>query len=136
MKSTSSKTIEKRLEKKQADLQSALESRQRIDEKIRGLREEIETLQSTQLEHVFQQVKKSILKEGLRVDADAVSGILQSIRDNQGISISEEQESGAGNEETGNIVQNAPSSYEDGSYFHQEEESAPGAPSYNSSRLP
>jgi len=89
MKSTSSKTIEKRLEKKQADLQSALESRQRIDEKIRRLREEIETLQSTQLEHVFQQVKKSILKEGLRVDADAVSGILQSIRDNQGISISE-----------------------------------------------
>ncbi len=66
MKSTSSKTIEKRLERKQADLQSALESRQRIDEKIRGLREEIETLQSTQLEHVFQQVKKSILKEGLR----------------------------------------------------------------------
>ena len=136
MKSTSSKTIEKRLERKKTDLQSALESRQRIDEKIRGLREEIETLQSTQLEHVFQQVKKSILKEGLRVDADAVSGILQSIRDNQGISISEKKESGAGKEGTGNTEQTAPSSNEDGSYFHQEEESAPGAPSYNSSRLP
>lgn len=135
MKSTSSKTIEKRLERKQADLQSALESRQRIDEKIRGLREEIETLQSTQLEHVFQQVKKSILKEGLRVDADAVSGILQSIRDNQGISISEEKESGAGNEGTGNTVQNAPS-YADGSFFQKEEESASGIPSYNGNRLP
>ena len=136
MKSTSSKTIEKRLEKKQADLQSALESRQRIDEKIRRLREEIETLQSTQLEHVFQQVKKSILKEGLRVDADAVSGILQSIRDNQGISISEEKESDAGNEGTGNTVQNAPSGYADGSFFQKEGESAPDAPSYNGSRLP
>ena len=136
MKSTSSKTIEKRLERKQADLQSAVESRQRIDEKIRGLREEIETLQSTQLEHVFQQVKKSILKEGLRVDADAVSGILQSIRDNQGISISEEKESDAGKEETGDALQEASPRSEDGSYFPQEEENGLDAPSYNGSRLP
>ena len=136
MKSTSSKTIEKRLERKQADLQTAMESRQRIDEKIRGLREEIETLQSTQLEHVFQQVKKSILKEGLRVDADAVSGILQSIRDNQGITISEEKKSDEGKEETGNTVQNAPSGYGDGSYFSQEEENGLDDPSYNGGRLP
>lgn len=136
MKSTSSKTIEKRLEKKRADLQTAMESCQRIDEKIRGLREEIETLQSTQLEHVFQQVKKSIMKEGLRVDADAVSGILQSIRDNQGINISEEKESDAGKGETGNTVQNVSSSYEDDIYLSQEEENAFDAPSYNGGRLP
>ena len=83
MKQSSSKSLEKRLEKKKADLNAAIESRKQIEQKIKGLREEIETLQSTQLEQVFQQVKKSILKEGLHVDAENVSGILQSIRENQ-----------------------------------------------------
>ena len=119
-----------------ADLDAAMVSRQQIDGKIKELREEIETLQSTQLEHVFQQVKKSILKEGLRVDADAVSGILQSIRDNQGVSISEEKESGAGKEETGDALQEASPRSEDGSYFPQEVENGLDAPSYNGSRLP
>ena len=83
MKQTASKTLEKRLERKKTELHTAMKSRQQIEDKIRGLREDIDNLQSTQMEQVFQQVKKTILKEGLRVDAEVIPNILQMLRDYQ-----------------------------------------------------
>jgi len=83
MNSKASKSVEKRLERKRADLQAALENRKKIDGKIHELKDEIEKLQSAQLEQVFHQVKKSILKEGLRVDAETIPDILQMLRSSQ-----------------------------------------------------
>ena len=136
MKQSSSKSLEKKLARKMADLDAAMESRQQIDSKIKELREAIENLQSTQLEQVFQQVKKSILKEGLRVDADSVPGILQSIRDNQETNVLPGQESTSKKEDEENLTQDAPSNPEDGSYSPKEEENGLDVPAYNGSRLP
>ena len=136
MKQSSSKSLEKKLTRKMADLDAAMESRQQIDSKIKELREAIENLQSTQLEQVFQQVKKSILKEGLRVDADSVPGILQSIRESQEKDVPSGQESTSTKEDDENLTQNAPANPEDGSYFPKEEENGLDVPAYNGSRLP
>lgn len=116
-----------------ADLDTAMESRQRIDGKIKGLREEIESLQSTQLEQIFQQVKKSILKEGLRVDADSVPSILQSIRECQEKDVPSGQESTSPKDDDENLAQDAPANSDD---LPQEEEDGLDVPAYNGSRLP
>ena len=129
-----SKSLEKKLARKMADLDAVMESRQQIDVKIKELQEEIENLQSAQLEQVFQQVKKTILKEGLRVDAEAVPGILQSIRDSQGTSALPEKESAEDGEKTSAQAASA-HSYE-GGYLPQEEENESDMPAYNGSRLP
>lgn len=83
MKQSSLKSIEKKLERKNAELQTAMETRRELETKIRGLKEEIETMQSARLEHVFQNVKKAILKENLSVTPEAVSGLLESLRKSQ-----------------------------------------------------
>ena len=131
-----SKSLEKKLARKMADLDAVMESRQQIDVKIKELQEEIENLQSAQLEQVFQQVKKSILKEGLRVDAEAVPSILQSIRDSQETGALPEKESAENQDETKTSTQDTSAhSYEEG-YLPQEEENEPDMPVYNGSRLP
>ena len=136
LKQSSSKSLEKKLARKMADLDAAIESRQQIEQKIKGLREEIETLQSTQLEQVFQQVKKSILKEGLHVDAENVSGILQSIRENQEEEIPSEQETAKENPKAENGSEDAPSNHYGGSSLPQEEENEPDVPTFTGSRVP
>lgn len=119
-----------------ADLDAAMENRQQIEQKIRRLREEIETLQSTQLEQVFQQVKKSILKEGLHVDAEAIPGILETIREKQEEEVSSKQEPAKENSEAENGREDVPSNRYDGSSFPQEEENEFDVPTFTGSRLP
>ena len=84
MKHSSLKSIEKKLERKNAELQNAVETRKELEIKIRGLKEEIATMQSAKLEYVFQNVKKAILKENLSVTPEAVSGMLDTLRNSQG----------------------------------------------------
>ena len=136
MKQSSSKSLEKKLARKMADLDAAMETRQQIEQKIRGLREEIETLQSTQLEQVFQQVKKSILKEGLHVDVEAIPGILETIREKQeGVALPESEPA---EEKTAseNVGEKAPSNRYNGSSLPQEEENEFDVPTFTGSRLP
>lgn len=136
LKQSSSKSLEKKLARKMADLDAAIESRQQIEQKIKGLREEIETLQSTQLEQVFQQVKKSILKEGLHVDAEAIPGILQTIRENQEEETPSKHETAKENPEAENGSEDAlPNHYGDSS-LPQEEENEPDVTTFTGSRLP
>lgn len=136
MKQSSSKSLEKKLARKMADLDAAMENRQQIEQKIRRLREEIETLQSTQLEQVFQQVKKSILKEGLHVDAEAIPGILKTIREKQEEEVSSKQEPAKENSKAENGREDVPSNRYDGSSFPQEEENEFDVPTFTGSRLP
>lgn len=119
-----------------ADLDAAMENRQQIEQKIRGLREEIETLQSTQLEQVFQQVKKSILKEGLHVDAEAIPGILQTIREKQEDVALPESDLAEEKTDSVNVGEKTLSSHNDGSYLPQEEENEFDVPTFTGSRLP
>lgn len=72
------------MERKNAELQNAVGTRKELEIKIRGLKEEIATMQSAKLEYVFQNVKKAILKENLSVTPEAVSGILDTLRNSQG----------------------------------------------------
>ena len=134
MKQSSSKSLEKRLEKKKADLDAAIESRKQIEQKIKGLREEIETLQSTQLEQVFQQVKKSILKEGLHVDAENVSGILQSIRENQDTPTLQKQESMEETKSADNLQEVPVTEQNENAPLFQEGEDDLEAETHNNSR--
>ena len=136
LKQSSSKSLEKKLERKRADLATAIETRQQIDQKIKKLREEIDTLQSTQLEQVFQQVKKSILKEGLHLDAEAIPGILQTIREKQDEGVSPEHTPKEKNETAEQSNDRAISSPYDESDLPQEEETGSEVTTYSGSRLP
>ena len=136
MKQSSSKSLEKKLARKTADLDAAMESRQQIDGKIKELREEIETLQATQLEQVFQQVKKSILREGLHVDVETVPGILQSIRDHQETGALQKNESIEEKDKAKTSTHGTSDHSYDGSHLPQDEEHETAAPAHNGSRLP
>lgn len=136
MKQSSSKSLEKKLARRMADLDAAMETRQQIEQKIRGLREEIENLQSTQLEQVFQQVKKSILKEGLHVDAEAIPGILQTIRGNQEGEAASKQETTEEKAVSENVDERASANHNDSSFLLQEEENEFDVQTFTSSRLP
>lgn len=59
MKQTNFKMLEKKLEKKNAELQEVLEFRKKLDDKEKEICASIEKLQNKKIKIIFEQVKKN-----------------------------------------------------------------------------
>ena len=72
--------VEKRLEKKNSELQEVRSMRKKLAEKEKEISAEIETLQNQKVEVIFQQVKKGMKTEKLDVSSGSVLSLLEALR--------------------------------------------------------
>lgn len=85
MRQTSFKTIEKKLEKKNAELVELRDFRRKLDAKEKEICADIEKLQNEKVEFIFAQVKKEIKNENLDVSSGSILPLLEVLRKNQQI---------------------------------------------------
>ena len=85
MRQISFKTIEKNLQKKNAELVELRDFRRKLDAKEKEICAEIEKLQNEKVEFIFAQVKKEIKNENLDVSSGSVLSLLEVLRKNQQI---------------------------------------------------
>ena len=85
MRQTSFKTIEKKLEKKNAELVELRDFRRKLDAKEKEICAEIERLQNEKVEFIFAQVKKEIKNENLDISSGSILSLLEVLRKNQQI---------------------------------------------------
>ena len=89
MRQISFKAIEKKLEKKNAELVELRDFRRKLDAKEKEIRAEIEKLQNQKVEFIFAQVKKEMKNENLDVSSGSILPLLEVLRKNQQILNSE-----------------------------------------------
>ena len=80
MPQTNFKVIEKKLEKKTAELVEVKGLRQKLFEKEREISAEIEKLKNQKIELIFQQVKKEMKNEKLEITSEAIMPLLEVLR--------------------------------------------------------
>ena len=80
MPQTNFKVIEKKLEKKTAELVEVKGLRQKLFEKEREISAEIEKLKNQKIELIFQQVKKEMKNEKLEITSEAIMPFLEVLR--------------------------------------------------------
>lgn len=85
MRQISFKTIEKNLQKKNAELLELRDFRRKLDTKEKEICAEIEKLQNEKVEFIFAQVKKEIKNENLDVSSGSILSLLEVLRKNQQI---------------------------------------------------
>ena len=85
MRQISFKTIEKKLEKKNAELIELRDFRRKLDAKEKEICADIEKLQNEKVEFIFTQVKKEIKNENLDVSSGSILPLLEVLRKNQQI---------------------------------------------------
>lgn len=85
MRQISFKTIEKNLQKKNAELVELRDFRRKLDAKEKEICAEIERLQNEKVEFIFTQVKKEIKNENLDVSSGSILPLLEVLRKNQQI---------------------------------------------------
>ena len=85
MRQISFKTIEKNLQKKNAELVELRDFRRKLDAKENEICAEIEKLQNEKVEFIFTQVKKEIKNENLDVSSGSILPLLEVLRKNQQI---------------------------------------------------
>lgn len=85
MRQISFKTIEKNLQKKNAELVELRDFRRKLDAKEKEICAEIEKLQNEKVEFIFTQVKKEIKNENLDVSSSFILPLLEVLRKNQQI---------------------------------------------------
>ena len=85
MRQISFKTIEKNLQKKNAELIELCDFRRKLDAKEKEICAEIEKLQNEKVEFIFTQVKKEIKNENLDVSSGSILPLLEVLRKNQQI---------------------------------------------------
>ena len=85
MRQTSFKTIEKKLEKKNAELVELRDFRRKLDAKEKEICSDIEKLQNEKVEFIFTQVKKEIKNEKLDISSGSILPLLEVLRKNQQI---------------------------------------------------
>lgn len=90
MKPMSFKAIEKKLEKKNAELVEVREFRKKLDDKEKEICAAIETLQNRKVEVIFEQVKKEIKNKNLDISSVSVLSIVDALKNNQQILQNEE----------------------------------------------
>lgn len=90
MKPMSFKAIEKKLEKKNAELVEVREFRKKLDDKEKEICAAIETLQNRKVEVIFEQVKKEIKNKNLDISSVTVLSIVDALKNNQQILQTEE----------------------------------------------
>ena len=84
MKQKSLAMIEKKLEKKNVELEEVREFRKKLNEKEKEICVAIEKLENEKMEVIFAQVKRGIKSENLDVTSESVLKILGALRENQG----------------------------------------------------
>ena len=92
MKQISFKAIEKKLERKNAELVEVREFRKKLDDKEKEICAAIDKLQNRKLEAIFEQVKKEIKNKNLDITSASVLTIVDALKGNQQI-LSEEETS-------------------------------------------
>lgn len=85
MRQISFKTIEKKLEKKNAELVELRDFRRKLDAKEKEICADIEKLQNEKVEFIFAQVKKEIKNENLDISSGSILPLLEVLRKNQQI---------------------------------------------------
>ena len=79
--------IEKKLAKKNAELQEVRETRQKLLDKEKEISASIDKLQNQKIEVIFEQVKKEIKSENLNVSSASILPLLEVLRNNRQIEI-------------------------------------------------
>ena len=82
MRQNNFEMIEKKLAKKNAELQEVRETRKKLEDKEKEIKSAIEKLQNQKIEFIFEQVKKEIKSENLNVTSSAVMPLLEVLRKN------------------------------------------------------
>ena len=83
LKQKSLATIEKKLEKKNQELEGVREFRKKLNEKEKEICVAIEKLEKEKMEVIFAQVKRGIKSEKLDVTSESVLKMLGVLRENQ-----------------------------------------------------
>ena len=82
MRQTNFELLDKKLAKKNAELQEVRETRKKLEDKEKAIKSDIEKLQNQKIEFIFEQVKKEIRSENLNVTSSAVMPLLEVLRKN------------------------------------------------------
>ena len=90
------KALEKRLEKKNAELTEVRDFRKKLDDRENEICAEIEKLQIQKIEIIFEEIKREVRSDNIDVSSSAILPVLEALRKNQQateISSSEETDS-------------------------------------------
>ncbi len=90
MKQLNLKILEKKLEKKNAELVEVRDFRKKLDDKEKEICAAIEKIQNQKIEIIFEQVKKEIRNKNLDISSASVLTIVDALKNNQQILNSEE----------------------------------------------
>ena len=90
MKQLNLKMLEKKLEKKNAELVEVRDFRKKLDDKEKEICAAIEKIQNQKIEIIFEQVKKEIKNKNLDISSASVLTIVDALKNNQQILNSEE----------------------------------------------
>ena len=85
MKQLNFKMLDKKLEKKNAELQELRELKKKLDDKEKEICASIDKLQNQKIEIIFEQVKKGIKNEKLDITSESILPMLEILRNNQQI---------------------------------------------------
>lgn len=89
MRQMSLQAIEKKLGKRNAELEEVREFRKKLDAKEKEICADIEKLQNQKVEYIFAQVKREIKNEKLDISSGSILPLLEVLRKNQQIMTSE-----------------------------------------------
>lgn len=90
MKQLNLKMLEKKLEKKNAELLEVRDFRKKLDDKEKEICTAIEKIQNQKIEVIFEQVKKEIKNKNLDISSASVLTIVDVLKNNQQILQTEE----------------------------------------------
>ena len=85
MKQLNLKMLEKKLEKKNAELLEVRDFRKKLDDKEKEICAAIEKIQNQKIEIIFEQVKKEIRNKNLDISSASVLTIVDALKNNQQI---------------------------------------------------
>ena len=90
MKQLNLKMLEKKLEKKNAELVEVRDFRKKLDDKEKEICAAIDKIQNQKIEIIFEQVKKEIRNKNLDISSASVLTIVDALKNNQQILQAEE----------------------------------------------
>lgn len=92
MRQVNFEMIDKKLAKKNAELQEVRETRQKLADKEKEICASIDKLQNQKIEVIFEQVKKEIKSENLKVSSASIIPLLEVLRNTRQIEDDSENE--------------------------------------------
>lgn len=107
MKQLNLKMLEKKLEKKNAELVEVRDFRKKLDDKEKEICATIEKIQNQKIEIIFEQVKKEIRNKNLDISSASVLTIVDALKNNQQI-LNDEENFETEDEPEENILEEKP----------------------------